>query len=107
MGKVKPREPAADRENNIWDANQAYLNGEVTSIRSAVSTYGIPCGTLRARLRGAQPSSTAHEMEQLLTPEKEKLIVRYCESLDDLGHPLQGKMFKEVALSLLPPQRCR
>jgi hypothetical protein len=81
---VKPKEPVADRENDIRDAKQAYLSGEVTSIRSAASIYGIAYGTLRDRLRGAQPRSIAHEKEQLLTPEEEKSIVRFCEALDDL-----------------------
>ena len=107
MGRVKPREPVCDRENDIRDAKQVYLSGEVTSICSAASIYGIPYGTLQDRLRGAQPQSITHEKEQLLTPEEEKSIVRFCEALDDLGHPLQGKMVKDFALSLLPPQRHR
>ena len=88
MGRVKRREPATDRENDIREAKHAYLSGEVASIRAAASTYGIPFGTLRDRLRGTQPRSIAHENEQLLTPEEEKSIVRFCEALDDLGHPL-------------------
>jgi len=47
----------------------------------------------------------AHQKEQLLTPEEEKSIVRFCETLDDLGHPLQGKMVKAFEMSLLPPHR--
>jgi hypothetical protein len=107
MGRVKPRDPAADRGNDIQDDKQAYLNGKVTSICSAASTYGTPYDTLRERLRGVQPHCAAHEKEQLLTPEEEKSIVGFCEALDDLGHPLQGKMVTEFALSLLPPQRRR
>jgi hypothetical protein len=102
MGRVKPREPVADRENNIQNAKQAYFIGEVTSIRSVASIYGIPYGTLRDLLRGAQPRSIAHEKEQLLTPEEEKLIVRFCEALDDLGHPLQGKIVKDFAYLYYP-----
>jgi hypothetical protein len=105
MGRVKPREPVADRENDIRDAKQAYLSGEVTSICSAASIYSISYGTLRDRLRGAQPRSIALEKEQLLTPEEEKSIVTFCEALDDLGHPLHRKIVKDFALSLLPPQR--
>jgi hypothetical protein len=107
MGRVKPREPVADRENDIQDAKQAYLGGEVISIHSGALIYSILYGTLRDRLRGAQPWSIAHEKEQLLTSEEQKSIVRFCEALDDLGHPLQGKMVKDFVLSLLPPQRRR
>jgi len=64
-------------------------------------TLGIPYGTLRDQSRGAQPRSAAHEKEQLLTVEEGKSIVRFCETLDDLGHPLQVKMVKAFAMSLL------
>jgi len=104
MGRVKCSD-ATDRENDIREAKHAYRSGLEPSIRAAASTYGIPYGTLRDRLRGAQPRSAAHEKEQLLTLEEEKSIVRFCETLDDLGHPLQAKMVKAFAMSLLPPHR--
>jgi hypothetical protein len=107
MGRVKCRDAASDRENEIREATHAYRTGLEPSIRAAASTYGIPYGTLRDRLRGAQPRGAAHEKEQLLTPEEEKSIVRFCETLDDLGHPLQGKMVKAFAMSLLPSHRRR
>jgi hypothetical protein len=107
MGRVKSRDAATDRENEIREAKHAYLSGLEPSIRAAASTYGIPYSTLRDRLRGAQPRSAAHEKEQLLTLEEEKSIVRFCETLDDLGHPLQVKMVKAFAMSLLPPHRRR
>jgi len=102
MGRVKCRD-ATDRENDIREAKHAYCSGREPSIRAAASTYGVPYGTLRDRLRGAQPRSTAHEKEQLLILEEEKSIVRFCETLDDLGHPLQAKMVQAFAISLLPP----
>jgi hypothetical protein len=89
MGRVKRREPADDRENDIRQAKCTYLTGEVTSISAAASTYSIPYRTLRDHLREAQPHSVAYEKEQLLTPDKEKSIVRLCEALDDRGHQLQ------------------
>jgi hypothetical protein len=105
MGRVKCREPAGYRENDIWEAKHAYLSGEVASIHAAAATYGIPFGTLRDCLSGAQPRSIVHENKQLLTPEEEKSIVRFSKALDDLGHQLQGKMVKDCVLSLLPLQR--
>jgi hypothetical protein len=102
MGRVKCSD-ATDRENDIRAAKHAYRSGLEPSIHTAASTYGILYGTLRDRLRGAQPRSAAHEKEQLLTLEEEKSIVRFCETLDDLGHPLQAKMVKSFAMSLLPP----
>jgi hypothetical protein len=106
MGRVKPREPVADRETDIRDAKQVYLSDEVTSIHSVHSILSISYSTLQNRCRGAQPQSIAHKKEQLLTPEEEKSIVHFCEAVNDLGYALQGKMVKDFGLSLLTPY-CR
>jgi hypothetical protein len=106
MGRVKCSD-ATDQENAMREGKYAYYSGLEPSIRAAASTYGIPYGTLRDRLRKAQPRSAAHEKEQLLTLEEEKSIVRFCETLDNLGHPLQAKMVKAFVMSLLPPHRRR
>jgi hypothetical protein len=102
MGRVKCSN-ATDRENNIRKTKHVYHSGLEPSIRAAASTYGVPYGALRDRLRGAQPRSVVHEKEQLLTLEEEKSIVRFCKTLDDLGHLLQAKMVKAFAMSLVPP----
>jgi len=41
--------------------------------------------------------------EQLLTLDDEKSIVRFCETPDDLGHPLQAKIVMAFAMPPLPP----
>jgi len=105
MGIVKCRDAATDSENEICKAKHAYCSGLEPCIHAAASTYGLPYGTLWDQLRGAQSRSAAHEKEQLLTPEEEKSIVRFCETLDDLGHPLHGKMVKAFVMSLLPPHQ--
>jgi len=102
MGRLKCRDAAIDRENEIREAKHAYRTDLEPTICAAASPYGIRHRTLRDWFRGAQPRGAAHEKEQLLTPEEEKSIVRFCETLDDLGHPLQGKMVKAFAMSLLP-----
>jgi hypothetical protein len=56
-------------------------------------------------LKDAQPRGAAHEKQQLLSPEDEKSIVRFCETLDDLGHLLHGKMEKALVMSILPSHR--
>jgi len=106
MGRVMCRD-ASDRADDIREAKHAYRSGLEPSIHTAASTYGVPYGILQDRLRGAQPRSAAHEKEQLLTLEEEKSIFRFCETLDDLGHPLQEKMVKAFAMSLLPSHRRR
>ena len=96
-----------ERENEIREDKHAYCTGLAPSIRSAASMYSIPYGIFPDRFRGVQPTGAAHEKEQLLTPEEEKSIVRFCETLDDLGHPWQGKMVKAFAMSFLPSYRRR
>jgi hypothetical protein len=58
--------------------------------------------TQRSTAKGA-----AHEKEYLLTPKEEKSIVRFCETLDNLGNPLHGKSIKAFAMSLLLSHRQR
>jgi len=99
------RDTIIESKNLIHEAKYGYHTGLEPSIRAAASTYDIPYGTLWDQLRGAQPRGAEHDKEQLLTPEEEKSIIRFCETLDDLGHPLQGKMVKECVLSLLPSHR--
>jgi len=101
MERAKCRDTAIDRENEICKAKHAYHTGLQLSIHTTALTYSIQYETLRDQLRGAQPRGAAHENEQLRTPEEEKSIVRFCETLDDLGHPLQGKMVKAFVISLL------
>jgi len=107
MGRVKPRVSVPECENNLPNDRNDYINGVEFSVRSAASNYGVPYGTLCDRLQGAQPRVEAHQSEQILSVEEEKSIVRFCETLDDLGHPLEVKMVKAFAMSLIPPGRRR
>jgi hypothetical protein len=107
MGRVQCRNAVIDRENEIHKAKHAYHTDLEPSIRATALTYGIPYGALQDQLSGAQPKGAAHEKEQLLSPEGEKSIVRFSETLDDLGHLLQGKMVKAFVMSLLPSHRRR
>lgn len=107
MGRVKPRQSECDREASIKQARDDYIHGREPSIRSAALTYGVPYGTLRGRLQGAQTRQEARIEQQVLTPQDEKAIVRFCKALDDLGHPLKLKMVKGFAMSLLHPKQRR
>jgi hypothetical protein len=83
MGRVNLRVPACECENNIQNGCKDCINGVEPSIHSAASSYGVPYGTLRDRLQGAQSRVEAHQSEQILSVEEEKSIVRFCEALDD------------------------
>jgi len=105
MGRVQCRDTVVDIENEICEAKYVYHTGLESSIRAAASTYGVPYGFLPDRLWWAQPIGAENQNEQLLTPEEEKSIVTFCETLDDLGHQLQGKMIKAFVMSLVPSQQ--
>jgi hypothetical protein len=88
MSRVKPRKSDSEHEKSIHLAKKDYLAGIEPSIRSAASTYGLPYLTLCDRLRGTQSALVAHHHQQLLTDQEEKSIVRFCNTLDDYGHPV-------------------
>ncbi|CCX34403.1 Similar to conserved hypothetical protein [Penicillium marneffei ATCC 18224]; acc. no. XP_002144529 [Pyronema omphalodes CBS 100304] len=54
-----------------------------------------------------QPSSEAHKDQQQLSDEEEKAIVRFCQHVDDLGHPLNLGTLKAFAIAIQPPSKCR
>ena len=64
-------------------------------------------GTLGNRLQGSKPRTKSRSQEQILSMEEEKAIVRFCVTLDDLGHLLRGSLAKASATSLLLPARRR
>ena len=107
MGRVTVRKAASERQKDLKKAEQDYIAGLEPSIRSAAGTYGVPYGTLRGRLQGANPRADAHSQEQILSVEEEKAILRLCVTLDDWGHPLRGSLVKDFAMSLLPQARRR
>ena len=92
-----------DKGDTIRRAIADIDQGKEPSIRSAALTYGLPYTTLRDRLRGARNASEAHIEQRLLTLEQGKSLVRFCEALADLGHPMTLKMLREFALSMLSP----
>ena len=103
MGRVKPCRDDKEHEKSIRLAKRDFTNGIEPSIRSAALTYNIPYTTLRARLHGRQTRTEANQGLQLFSVQEEKAIVRFCETLDDWGHPVTIKILKQFAQSLLHP----
>ena len=97
MGRLKPYRNDNEREKFIRLAKQDFISGIRPSVRFAACTYNIPFTTLRDCLRGQQPYSEAHRGLQLLSIREEKEIVRFCETLDDRGHPVTIKNLKQFA----------
>ena len=107
MGKVKECKAASECEKDLGEAQHDHISGLEPSIHSAALTYGVPYGTLRDCLQGTKPHTEAHNHEQILSVEEGKAIVRFCGTLDDLGHPLHGSLVKAFAMPLLPSARWR
>jgi len=107
MGQVKPWKSDSEREKSILLAKKDFLAGIEPSIRSAASTYGLSYSTLHDRQRGIQSTSVAHHHQQLLTEQEEKAIVRFWNTLDDYGHPVNMRILKGFAKSLLAVSKCR
>lgn len=103
MGLLNTRKKVLEREKDIQAAMRDIRSGAEGTIRSAALAYGIPYSTLRGRMTGAQTRAEAHIGAQVLTPMEEKAVVRFCERLDDLGHPITMPLLKQYASSLLPP----
>jgi hypothetical protein len=107
MGRVKPWKSGSEREKSILLAKKDYLAGIEPSIRSAVSTNGVPYSTMHDLLRGTQSASVAHHHQKLFPDQEEKSIVCYCNTLDDYGHVVNMRIIKGFAKSLLPVSKCR
>ena len=60
MGRVTVRKAASERQKDLKKAEQDYIAGLESSIRSAARTYGVPYGTLKGRLQDAGARADAH-----------------------------------------------
>lgn len=70
------------------------------SIEQAAESCGIPKGTLRDRINGAQSRQKAHEKQQALSPLDEKAIIRWIGLLEAFGFPPRLAHVREVATIL-------
>ncbi|KAG1859799.1 hypothetical protein F4604DRAFT_1791761 [Suillus subluteus] len=71
-------------------------NGQKLQIAKTATYYGVPQSTLRDRFRGAHlPARKAHRDQQLLSEEKEKVLVEWIEHLDAAGSPISRRTIKQ------------
>ncbi|PWW72532.1 hypothetical protein C7212DRAFT_64547, partial [Tuber magnatum] len=71
------------------------------SIKGTAEKYGIAYSTLRGRLKGAESRVGGHQRLQVLTPYEENSVVRWCERLDEWGHPAKMLLVKEMAQAIV------
>ena len=74
-------------EDNIQKAITHYRHSDKRSIRGSAEKYEIPYSKLLGRLQGRVSRPAGHLKMLVLTDYEENAIVRWCERLDECGHP--------------------
>jgi hypothetical protein len=84
-------------EANIQKAICALKNNEFRSIRKAAIAFNVPNTTLQGRMSGRTSRTTAHELEQVLSPAEEKTLARWITRLTRTGFPASPALAVEMA----------
>ncbi|KAG7000767.1 hypothetical protein FocnCong_v013212 [Fusarium oxysporum f. sp. conglutinans] len=93
-----PEYTEQDLQNAIVDVR----NG--VAVRTAATRHGVPRGTLRARLNGAQPQRTAHGDQQRLTVNQEEHLKQWILRQEALGYAPTHAQVRAIASSVLKQQ---
>lgn len=88
-------------EARIQEAIKHYRESDESSIRASGEKFGIAYSTLRGRLKGRQTRVTGHLRMQVLTEYEESSLVRWCERLDEWGHPARLGVVKSMAEAIV------
>lgn len=91
------RVPNALIESNIASAIQAYQAKQYSSIRACARVFDVLYTTLRYRMAGRTSRANAHQLEQILSPAEEQVLVRYITRLTRTGFPATPVMVIEIA----------
>jgi hypothetical protein len=89
----------ADREYRIAQAILAHENG--LPVPKAASQWGVPYETLRNRLHGAVPISTAKESFQRLSPSQEQYLVDWIFHEESCGRAPSKAQTRRFAMKIL------
>lgn len=86
-------------EDEVNQALESIANGQ--SLRLASAQWGIPRSTLRHRIQGTQPRSTAASSRQKLSPVQERHLVDWVQVQAALGLPPTHQQVREFAERVL------
>lgn len=100
MPQIKHRQKD-EKEGNIQGAIKHYRQSDKPSIRNSAEKYGLAYSTLRRRLAGGESRGGGHRRMQVLTEYEENSIVRWCERLDEWGHPARLAVVRNMALAIV------
>ena len=86
-------------EAELWlqEAIRHYQHSNEPSMRSSAEKFGIADSALRGRLKGRQTRVSGDLKMQVLTEFEEKAVARWCERLDEWGHPPRLEVVKGMA----------
>jgi hypothetical protein len=84
-------------EEDVTNASNALVNGEIKSIRRAALVYQIPFSTLRYRLQNRKTKLESHVSQQLLTPIEESTLENWIYRAAKLGTPITLQLVKILA----------
>ncbi|KAG0131843.1 hypothetical protein HOY82DRAFT_473125, partial [Tuber indicum] len=88
-------------EERIKQAIQHYQNSDKPSLRLSAEKFGIAYSTLLGRLQGRQGRAKGHQKRQVLSEYEEMSIVRWCDRLDEWGHPARLAVVKGMAEAIV------
>lgn len=100
MPQLKERKKD-EGEGRLQQAIRHYRDSDEPSIRASAEKFSIPYSTLRGRLKGRQSRVAGHLRMQVLTEYEESSLVRWCERLDEWGHPARIAVVKSMAEAIV------
>ena len=103
MPVIKERK-RSEAEATLQKAINHYRHSDEPSIQASAEKQGVAYSTLRERLQGRVSREVGHLRQQLLTEYEEKSIVRWCEQLDEWGHPGRMALVKGMAEAIVTQQ---
>jgi hypothetical protein len=87
-------------EEDVTNALNALVNGEIKSLRRVASAFGIPSSTLQDRLQKQKSRSEGHVVQQLLTPVEETTLENWIYRAAKLGAPSTLQLVKILSLEI-------
>lgn len=100
MPVIKPRK-RNEAEERIEKALNHYGHSDELSIRASAEKHNVPYSTLWERLQGRVTWEIGHQKMLVLSEYEENSIVRWCERLDEWGHPALIGMVKGMVEAIV------
>ncbi|KAG0135052.1 hypothetical protein HOY82DRAFT_473832, partial [Tuber indicum] len=91
----------SEAKASLQKAIDHYRHSDKPSIRASAEKYGVDYSTSRGRLTGRVSREVGHHKMQVLSEYEENSIVRWCERLDERGHPARMALVKSMAQTIV------